>query len=100
MPPMTIVNRASTMSSTQARYPTPACFDSTAQWVAWAQLCLSTHQGKPSAQYCYDCLPDYQAMMRTEGRCKYPDTTFSAMGPEGGIHGIRKRRRVPGGDAQ
>lgn len=40
------------------------------------QMWKSSLTGWSKAVFCRDCTPGYQAQMKEEGRCKYPDVRF------------------------
>lgn len=67
----------------------PPCFSSHTDWVEWNRmrvLEMSIGACAP-ANHCTDCLAEFQAQMKREGRCEHPAVTFGldADGKEAGF---------------
>lgn len=56
--------------------PTWACFPTARNEREWRKL------APPSLVPCADCLPDYQAQMIREGRCRHPGAVFAVVDGE------------------
>lgn len=65
----------------------PPCFDSQEQWNLYRPVAV--YSAGNGFTYCSDCHPKRRDAMNTEGRCRFPGTTFSS--PNGVIVGRRKR---------
>lgn len=65
----------------------PACFDSQKQWNLYRPLAV--YSAGNGYTYCSDCTPERKDAMIKQGRCGFPNTTFSR--PNGVIVGRRKR---------
>lgn len=71
----------------KAKPKAPPCFPDDASLLAWRNMNHYVVEPQPSG-YCTDCMPDYQARMCAEGRCKHPETSFISL-PQGGVEGRR-----------
>ena len=68
----------------------PPCFDSQAEydeWLKWARESLTFPQAR-YAGHCFDCTPQYKAIMQRFGRCNFPKTRFYMVGDESDDIGV------------
>jgi hypothetical protein len=65
----------------------PECFPNATVFGRWREMARSQNAVGENG-YCTDCTPEYQAVMRETGRCRYPKTTFH-IDSDGFIYGRR-----------
>lgn len=72
----------------------PLCFNSRKEYEGWKALAaLSDDIPSVSNPHCWDCTPQYQAMMKRQGRCMrqevvFVEVVFLDTEPEPELHGI------------
>ena len=74
------------------RWNVPLCFPSAEVYGRWREITRGNNMSPGADGYCADCTPEYQAQMRAQGRCEFPDTVFVADVDGVGFHGKRSRK--------